>query len=531
MRLYCVGIGPGGGKDLTGRAREVLESVELIVGYATYVDLVRDDFPHAEFLSTGMRGERKRCELALEQASAGRRVAVVCSGDAGVYGMAGLLIELAPAYDDVEVQVVPGVSAANGGAALLGAPLAHDWCCISLSDLLTPWQTIEERLDAAARVGLCVCLYNPASRGRADHLCRACDVLLRHLDPHTVCGVVRNVGRAGESYRVLTLAELRGFQADMLTCVFVGNATTRVVDGRMVTPRGYALDADTRTGGTVPCARGTVPPARVYASEAGRAQVLVFGGTTEGRLLVEWLDARETCDVVACVATEYGASLLDGGGRVTVLRGPLDEATKRRLMDEHDFACIVDATHPYAKHISQSVARLGKDHGVPVVRVRREDCAEGAWTSVRDVGQAARHLANTSGNVLLTTGSKDLATFVDAIPNAAERLYVRVLPVPAAIERTQELGVPTSHVIAMQGPFSAELNAALVRDLRIEYLVTKRSGAVGGFASKVEAAQNCGIELVVIERPCEPQDTAADGSYVVAKLEEAKKLLEDVHGI
>ena len=239
MKLTCVGLGPGGGEDLTARARAALEQAELIVGYTTYVGLVRDEFPQAEFLSTPMRGEVARCRLALEQAVAGRRVAVVCSGDPGVYGMAGLLIELAPEYDGVEVEVIPGVSAANGGAALLGAPLMHDWCSISLSDLLTPWEDIEARLEAAARVGFCVCLYNPASHGRRDHLRRACDVLLRTLGKRTVCGIARNVGRADESWRILSLAELRDATVDMTTCVFVGNERTRVVAGRMVTPRGY----------------------------------------------------------------------------------------------------------------------------------------------------------------------------------------------------------------------------------------------------------------------------------------------------
>lgn len=242
MTLTCVGLGPGGGEDLTARARAALEQAELIVGYTTYVKLVQDEFPHAEYLSTPMRGEVARCRLALEHAAAGQRVAVVCSGDPGVYGMAGLLIELAPEYPGVEVEVVPGVSAANGGAALLGAPLMHDWCSVSLSDLLTPWEDIAARLEAAARAGFCLCLYNPASHGRRDHLRRACDVLLGVLDARTVCGLAHNVGRDGESWRILTLAELRDASANMGTCVFVGNARTRVVAGRMVTPRGYARE-------------------------------------------------------------------------------------------------------------------------------------------------------------------------------------------------------------------------------------------------------------------------------------------------
>lgn len=237
--VTCVGLGPGGKKDMTLRAHEALQSAEVIVGYTTYVDLVRDEYPLAEFVATPMRKETERCRIALERASVGQRVAVVCSGDPGVYGMAGLLCELAPAYPGVSVEVVPGVTAATGGAALLGAPLMNDWCCISLSDLMTPWDKIEERLRAASQANLCICLYNPGSRGRADHLRRACDVLLEAASKNTVCGLVRSIGRPDESSRILTLAELRDTHVDMLTCVFVGNSQTRVVDGHMVTSRGY----------------------------------------------------------------------------------------------------------------------------------------------------------------------------------------------------------------------------------------------------------------------------------------------------
>lgn len=239
MTLTCVGLGPGGSDDLTLRARAALDASEVIVGYTTYIDLIRDAYSHKELVATGMRGEVERCRMALERAAAGQQVAVVCSGDPGVYGMAGLLLELAPEYPQVEVKVVAGVTAANGGAAVLGAPLMHDWCSISLSDLMTPWETIEHRLAAAAEADFCIVLYNPSSRGRSDYLARACDVLLATRDAATVCGYVRNIGRAGEEFRLLSLGELRDAQVDMLTCVYVGNSQTRVIDGRMVTPRGY----------------------------------------------------------------------------------------------------------------------------------------------------------------------------------------------------------------------------------------------------------------------------------------------------
>lgn len=252
--------------------------------------------------------------------------------------------------------------------------------------------------------------------------------------------------------------------------------------------------------------------------------VLVFGGTSEGRRLVEWLAMRGSCDIVACTATAYGASLIAQGPRVRTLEGPLTDGQKDRLMEEHDFVCIVDATHPYARHISQSVAALGRRHGVDVVRVIREALpgGDGSWTSVADASEAARLLAGTEGNILLTTGSKDLAAFTELIPGFAERLYVRVLPVVSSLERTHELGIPTSHVIAMQGPFSEQMNRVLIDELDIAHLVTKESGPAGGFDEKVRAARACGIDLVVIERPEDEPGLL---------LSEAQQLLEDRYGL
>lgn len=238
-KLYVVGLGPGDEQNMTGRALAALEESEVIVGYTAYVDLIRARYPEKAFLATAMRGEVERCRMALEAACGGRTVAVVSSGDAGVYGMAGLVYELAQGYDPIDIEVVQGVTAACSGAALLGAPLIHDFAVISLSDLLTPWELIERRLDAAGRADFCICLYNPASRRRADYLRRACDILLRSRAPETVAGLVRNAGRAGESARVLTLGELREAQADMFTTVFIGNSQTKKLSGGMVTPRGY----------------------------------------------------------------------------------------------------------------------------------------------------------------------------------------------------------------------------------------------------------------------------------------------------
>ena len=239
-RVYAVGIGPGAPDEMTVRAARVLEKVQVIAGYRGYLDLVRSRYPGKEYIETSMRGETERCRLALERAKQGFDVAVVSSGDAGVYGMAGLLYEMAQG-SGITVETVPGVTAALSGAALLGAPLGHDFAVISLSDLLTPWDRIEKRLEMAAKADLCIALYNPSSTRRRDHLQRACDIVLRHASPDTVCGAAACIAREGQKTQVMTLAELRNYEADMFTTVFIGNSETRLIDGSMVTPRGYRV--------------------------------------------------------------------------------------------------------------------------------------------------------------------------------------------------------------------------------------------------------------------------------------------------
>lgn len=240
--VYVVGLGPGDPQFLTAQAQSALEEAEVLCGYPVYLDLVRPYYPEKEYYATGMTKELDRCRWALETAHSGRTVALVCSGDAGVYGMASPLLELAENYPDVTVEVVPGLTAALSGGAVLGAPLAHDFCVISLSDRLTPWDVIEKRLAAAAMGDFCMAVYNPSSKGRPDYLAKAVRILRANgKGPDTVCGLVRNIGREGQSARVLTLAQLEETPVDMFTTVYIGNRNTRVLQGRMVTPRGYRV--------------------------------------------------------------------------------------------------------------------------------------------------------------------------------------------------------------------------------------------------------------------------------------------------
>ncbi|MEG1584060.1 MAG: precorrin-3B C(17)-methyltransferase [Anaerovorax sp.] len=244
-KIFVIGLGPGGLEQATERAILALESSHTIAGYTVYIDLIKDRFPQKELLSTPMTKEENRCALAIEAALTGKIVSMVCSGDAGVYGMAGLLLELVERKGlakEIDVEIIPGITAACSGAALLGAPLIHDFTVISLSDLLTPWALIEKRLACAAVGDFSICLYNPSSMKRHDYLKKACDILLNYRSPDTVAGYVQNIGRSGECAKVTDLKTLRNMEVDMFTTVFIGNSTTKNLNGKMVTPRGYKVE-------------------------------------------------------------------------------------------------------------------------------------------------------------------------------------------------------------------------------------------------------------------------------------------------
>ncbi len=241
-KVTVVGIGPGNPEGMTFAAKSALEQADIHIGYTKYIELVSDLFPQKPVYSTPMRGEVDRCLEALRLASENQHVAVISSGDAGVYGMASLIYQLSDPFKDVEIEVIAGVSAAQSGAALLGAPLSHDFAVISLSDLLTSWEVIEKRIACAAEGDFCICLYNPMSKKRVDHLRKACETMMQYKSPNTLCAIASNIGRDGESIRLLTLHELSEAKVDMFTTVFIGNQYTEEIRGKMITPRGYDLD-------------------------------------------------------------------------------------------------------------------------------------------------------------------------------------------------------------------------------------------------------------------------------------------------
>lgn len=244
-RIYVIGMGPGKEEMMTMEALHALEQSDVIVGYTVYIKLLGKRFANKTLLTTPMRQEEERCRLCFEEAGKGYQVSLICSGDAGIYGLASLMYEVGKEYPDTEVVVIPGITAASSGAAVLGAPLNHDFCVISLSDLLTPWETIKKRLIAAAEGDFAIAIYNPSSHKRKDYLQKACDILLTVLEPERPCGYVENIGREGTRAVTCTLGELRDAEVNMFTTVFVGNQGTEIIDKKLVTKRGYQIEKNT----------------------------------------------------------------------------------------------------------------------------------------------------------------------------------------------------------------------------------------------------------------------------------------------
>ena len=262
-KLFVIGIGPGSAEHLTQRARTALYEADVIVGYKTYVNLIKCITGGKEIVSTGMTEEVERCKAAIDLAEKGKKVAVISSGDAGIYGMAGLIYELVVSGQQSvvsqektipatghrplatsDIEVIPGVSALNAAAAVLGAPLMHDFAAISLSDLLTPWEVIQKRVEAAAIADFVICIYNPKSSGRVEQIAIARNLILKHRKPGTPVGIVKNAMREGQKVLLTTLSDMLNHDIDMLTTIIIGNSTTYVVDNVMVTPRGYKLSEE-----------------------------------------------------------------------------------------------------------------------------------------------------------------------------------------------------------------------------------------------------------------------------------------------
>jgi precorrin-3B C17-methyltransferase len=541
--LNLVSVGPGTSDLIVPRAREALANSDVIVGYELYLRWIAPWLEGKQIHTPPLTQERERALLAIEKARAGERVALISSGDIGVYAMAALAFEEMREDDTYAVNVVPGITAANACASLLGSPLSHDFATLSLSNLMCPWEWIELRARHIAAADLACVLYNVQSNARVEGVYRILEILLEHKSPDTLCGVIRNAYRPDQAVAIHRLGELSALRFDMLTTIVVGNRFTRRKRGWIFTPRGYndwakegasagapgeagvgsvggpgssaavgsigAVRSDVGGGGRV----GTWSGAAVWSDvgiESGlrpgpalpENAVWVFSGTSDGNALVRALANRQD-PIVVSTASEYGGEVAreDCPG-VTIWAGRQGvEARRRALLGSHARA-IVDATHPYAVLMSEQLTGLSRELDIPYLRYERPSTLDPETTLLcNSVEEAAQRAIATGRRIFLATGSKDLATFLNA-PSAGSRAwFVRMTPEPALIRRAIDLGIPREHILAMRGPFSEAFNTALWRDQRIDCVVTKDSGEAGGFSAKVRAAAALDIPLIVIRRP------------------------------
>lgn len=489
--LNLVSVGPGYEEMIIPRAIKALQDSEVIVAYELYLRWIAPHIEGKEIHTPPLTQERERALLAIEHARAGRKVALVSSGDIGIYAMAALAFDDMREDDSYEVNVIPGITSANACASLLGSPLSHDFATLSLSNLLCPWEWIEQRATHIAQADLACVLYNVQSAGRQEGVYRILQLMLEHKAPHTLCGVVRNAYRSGQQVSIHRLDELPALKFDMLTSIVIGNRFTQRKRDWIFTPRGYNDWNDTSEN-----------PQAGAAEQLPSQAVWVFSGTGDGNALAATL-AADGRRVVVSAATGYGGELAqqDCPGAF-VWAGRQGVEARRQALHKSEARVLVDATHPFATQMSQQLLDLSQELGIPYLRYERpSELAADDPDSCADMEEAARRAIASGQRIFLATGSKNLMSFLKA-PGAKDRQwFARVTADPDFVRRALELGVPRANLCAMQGPFSQGFNEALWRDWGIDCVVTKDSGEAGGYRAKVGAAKALGIALLTVRRP------------------------------
>ena len=494
--LNLVSVGPGFADLIIPRAEAALRESSVIVAYELYLRWIAPWIVGKEIHTPPLTQERERALLAIEKAREGATVALISSGDIGIYAMAALAYDEIREDDTFIVNVIPGVTSANACASLLGSPLSHDFATLSLSDLLCPWDWIEQRASHIAQADLACVLYNVQSAGRQEGVYRILHLMLEHKSPTTLCGVVKNAYRPGQEVAIYSLEELLTLKFDMLTTIVIGNRFTQRKRGQIFTPRGYN---DWRAPETESVEDSAHDGKVDFPAEA----TWVFSGTSDGNALAGLL-ATDGKPVVVSAATEYGGEIaLQDCPGLTVWAGRQGVEARRQALIKSRARVLVDATHPYANLISEQLMRLSQELGIPYLRYERPGSVEISETATlcATMAEAVEHAMKIGKRIFLATGSKDLSSFLQA-PGAQQlQWFARVTPEPETIQRAVDLGLPRAHICAMQGPFSQDFNRALWRDWRIDCIVTKESGEAGGYQAKVAAAAALGIPLLVVKRP------------------------------
>jgi precorrin-3B C17-methyltransferase len=467
--LFLVSVGPGFMDLVPERAKKALTQSEVIVGYDLYLRWVLPWIQNKQIETFPLTQERRRAERALELARQGKQVSLVSSGDIGIYGMATLALELLKEEDNFPVEVVPGISAANACAALLGAPLAHDFATLSLSDLLCPWEWIETRAQHLAQADLVIVLYNVQSRSRSQGVYR----------------IVRNAYREEQSVECCKLGELSHRQFDMLTSLVIGNRFTQPKREFLFTPRGYVGWAEPS-----PSAQQTGLP---------RKSVWVFSGTSDGNEIVRSLH-QQGIPVIVSIATEQGAQTWREQ-KIPVVWGSLGRERRHQVLRQHQASLLVDATHPYASRMTLQLQQLSVDLEIPCLRYERLSTLVGDELCGDSIEKVSALALKSGKRILLATGSHQVLEFLSQDRHRQAEWFVRCAPTSESLRELEQAGVPLSRICAQQGPFSVEENHMLLERWKIEALVTKDSGKAGGYLEKYQAAKALGIPLIVLQRP------------------------------
>ncbi len=492
-KLHLVSVGPGMTELIPPLAEMALRGSEVIIGYELYLTWIKPWLDGKTIHALALTQERERASLAIEHARNRRVVSLISSGDIGVYGMAGLVLEEMADEDTFELSIVPGISAASSCASLLGSPLTHDFATLSLSDLLCPWDWIEHRARQLARADLVVALYNVQSKTRQEGVYRILRLFLENKTATTWCGVVRNAYRADQESYICPLVDLLERRFDMQSTIIIGNRFTQRKRDFIFTPRGYrSWNEDGSTA-----RRHADTPTHPYDSP-----VWVFSGTSDGNALASKLHGTGY-HIIVSTATEYGLEIASGSlPGITIRSGRMGVEARRCELANSCARAIVDATHPFATAISSQLMQLAEEIKIPYLRYERPPSTT-PFPAIfcQTVREAAAESIARGSRVFLATGAKDLPIFLQHEKATRCEWFVRITPEPESLERVLSLGVPRANICAMQGPFLKEFDEVLWRKWRIDCVVTKESGEIGGFLAKSEAAFALGIPLIVVNRP------------------------------
>jgi precorrin-3B C17-methyltransferase len=492
-KLNLVSVGPGFAEHITPMAFQAISESDVIVGYDLYLQWIRPWIESKEIVSLPLTQERERAARAIKLARAGRTVALVSSGDIGIYAMAAVAFEQFHEQEEFTVNVIPGVTAANACASLLGSPLSHDFATLSLSPLLCQWSSIENKARRLAEADLCVVLYNVQSKARQEGIYKIINIFLEHKNNSTVCGIVRNAYRPEQTVKITSLGDLLEQSFDMFTSILIGNCHTVRKGNFIVTPRGYEgwheNDPDALTSAN---RQNDVPNEAVW----------VFAGTSDGNQLAQAI-AETGENVLISTATTYGATMARQACKgLPIIVGGNGVDERKQLLRDHKAKFLVDATHPYAEVISEQLITLSKELKIPYLRYERPCCSIPSNAIVCDSPEEAAKIAARLGRrIFLAVGSKNLERYTRSTSDVKPTWFARVATDPSGLKSALRSGIPADRICAMQGPFSQEFNQSLWTDWRIDCVITKESGTAGGFQAKVGAATNLGIPLVVLRRP------------------------------